>query len=286
MYEKIVNLWHSFNITTPADLDMHLDNFRILFAYNSSKIENPEITYHDTRDIFTDGRVTGFSGTTRTIFELENQKICYEALKSKIIRKEPLSLDLIKEIHKLLTRGTYDSTRYLERDEHPGEFKKHDYVVGINDIGSAPEDVESDLSELIAEISNYKGSALMAAATYLHAQFEFIHPFADGNGRVGRTLLNYYLMTHNHPPLIIYETDKKDYYACLQRYDELEELNPLQEFFHAQLEKTWAKALDKSLGNSPKRSSVLGQIQSFKEQKVTPQTPANSPQKTRPIPDR
>ena len=55
---------------------------------------------------------------------------------------------------------------------------------------------------------------------YLHARFEFIHPFADGNGRVGRTPMNYYLMTHNHPPLIVHDEDKRMYCECLQKCDE------------------------------------------------------------------
>ena len=82
----------------------------------------------------------------------------------------------------------------------------------------------------------------MTAAAYLHARFENIHPFADGNGRVGRTLVNYYLMIHNSPPLIVYEEDKKLYFECLQRFDEEEELEPLTRFLAYETEKTWTKA--------------------------------------------
>ena len=56
-YEDIVRLWRSWGVKTEADIDLRLDNFRVLFAYNSGKIENDAVTYHDTREIFANGRV-------------------------------------------------------------------------------------------------------------------------------------------------------------------------------------------------------------------------------------
>lgn len=242
-YGQAVQLWQLYQITSAAELDKYLDSFRILFAFHSGKIENDEITYHDTREIFENGRVVEYTGSPRALFEQQNQKLCYEVLKEKIVEKEPLSMELIKEIHKVLTGGTYDERRYIANEERPGEFKKHDYVTGVHEVGSAAENVENDLTELIVEVNAYEGKDVLKAATYLHARFEFIHPFADGNGRVGRTLMNYYLMTQDHPPLIVYDEDKQMYYECLQKYDEAEELNPLYEFFKYETERTWEKAL-------------------------------------------
>ena len=54
-YESIVLMWQKWNVKTSADIDLRLDNFRVLFAYNSGKIENDAITYHDTREIFENG---------------------------------------------------------------------------------------------------------------------------------------------------------------------------------------------------------------------------------------
>lgn len=255
-YEQVVTLWQSYNIVSIADLDKYLDSFRILFAFHSGRIENEEITYHDTREIFENGKVSNYTGSPLALFEQQNQKLIYEILKEKIIRKEPLSIELTKEIHKVLTGGTYDERRYIVNEERPGEFKKHDYVTGIHEVGSAAENVEGDLTELIVEINDYSGKDMLKAVAYLHARFEFIHPFADGNGRVGRTLMNYYLMTHNHPPLIVYDEDKRVYYECLQKYDEAEDLNPLYEFLKYETEKTWEKAFNLANGLKQERKGL------------------------------
>lgn len=107
-YKSVVNLWQSWNIQSASDIDKYLDNFRILFAYHSGKIENDSVTYHDTREIFENGKVISYTGNPRAIFEQQNQKLCYEVLKDKIVAKEPLSIDLICEMHRILTSGTYD----------------------------------------------------------------------------------------------------------------------------------------------------------------------------------
>lgn len=255
-YEQAVELWHSYGIKSSAELDRYLDSFRILFAYHSGKIENAEITYHDTREIFENGKVTGYTGSPRSLFEQQNQKQCYEYLKERIISREPLTLELVREIHRILTAGTYDERRYIENQERPGEFKKHDYVTGIHEVGSAVENVEQDLTELMEEVNAFSGREILKVATYLHARFEYIHPFADGNGRVGRTLMNYFLMIHDHPPLIIYDEDKGFYYESLRKYDEEENLDSLHEFLRYETEKTWARALELQNGVKKERRGL------------------------------
>ena len=107
-YDVAVQQWQEWNVKTTEDLDLRLDSFRILFAFNSGKIENPDVTYHDTREIFENGKVVGYTGSTRALFEQQNQKTCYEFLREKIAACEPLSIPLILDIHRVLTEGTYD----------------------------------------------------------------------------------------------------------------------------------------------------------------------------------
>ncbi|HPJ76799.1 MAG TPA: Fic family protein, partial [Clostridia bacterium] len=159
------------------------------------------------------------------------------------VKKEPLSIELIQEIHRILTCGTYHEQRFIMNNERPGEFKKHDYITGVYVVGSSCEHVLEDMTNLINEVNSYMGKDILKAATYLHAKFEYIHPFADGNGRIGRTILNYYLMINNHPPLIVYDEDKYEYYNSLQEYDKTESLTSLFNFFKKETIKTWKKSL-------------------------------------------
>lgn len=225
---------------TKNDIENALEDFKVLFAYHSNKIENEEINYHDTREIFENGKAVSFTGNPRTLFEIQNQKDCYNFLLDRIVKKEKISNELILEIHKELTKGTYDERRY-EKGERPGEYKKGDYIVGKAEIGSLAENVQNEINDLLDEINNEESNDYETIAAYFHCKFETIHPFADGNGRVGRTLLNYYLMINNIKPLIVYEEDKKLYYECLQAFDNSQDIKPLKKFIEYEQEKTWKK---------------------------------------------
>ncbi len=238
-YVKAVSKWKQKDIKTVSDLEAVLSNFSVIFAYHSGVIENPEIKYHTTREIFENGKVINFTGDVRTVFEIKNQKICYDWLKDKIIEKAIITPELIKGIHKKLTDGTYDEGRY-SRGERPGEYKKHDYVVG-NDQGALPEEVSSEIEELCEELQDIpdKGDNIIKTAAYLHCKFENTHPFADGNGRVGRTLMNYFLMTHEHPPIVIRNETKNEYYNALDCYDKTGELDGFVAYIKKETIETW-----------------------------------------------
>ena len=128
-----------------------------------------------------------------------------------IVKKEKISEELIQEIYKKLTKNTYDERRCVVNKERPGQYKIQDYITGINEVGSSPENVEKDMKQLVQEINDISlnnNEEILKVAAYLHNMIEQIHPFADGNGRLGRTLLNYFLMINNLPPIIIYNEDK------------------------------------------------------------------------------
>lgn len=244
-YKDIVELWKGFGIESSADLESHLENFSILFAYNSGAIENREITYHDTREIFESGKVSGYSGNLKTLFEISNMKDAYRLMLKWFDEKTPLSLESIKEMHYQIAKLTYDQRRW-ELGERPGQFKKDDrWGVGRHDIAAPVEEVEANLQEDLDEINSYAGSKPLVAAAFFHARFEGVHAFADGNGRCGRALMNYYLITHDHPPVVVYEEDKSQYYKALDEYDETGDLSPLIGFLEAQAEKTWLPTLER-----------------------------------------
>lgn len=249
-YESILDFWKKQNIKNANELASVLSSYSVNFAYNSGKIENDEITYHDTREVFDKDGVTSYTGSTKTLFEIQNSKAAYERMLSAFDNKQIVDEKFLKEIQMILTNGTYDERRY-QIGERPGEYKHHDYVTGKNEVGASVDDVQKEICELLDELEDVDNKNALVAAAYFHAKFENIHPFSDGNGRVGRLLMNYILLIHNHPPITIYEEDRKDYYNALERFDEKLELNSLIDFLKAQLVKTWDKHLDKSkLNNS------------------------------------
>lgn len=252
-YEEICKDWKIPE--SIAELELRLDNYSVLFAYHSGKIENDAITYHDTREIFENGKVVNYTGDLRTLFEIRNQKICYDYLKEKLIRKEPLTPEFIKNVHRLLMANCYDERRYKELGERPGEFKKHDYEVGRFGVGLPSQDIEQEINFLCESLRENEQEehpvSPLRAASWFHLNFENIHPFADGNGRTGRTLFNYYLMAHGHPPVIIYEEDRKEYYQALETFDETEDLLPFENFIKKETEKTWNKPIQKRQERRP-----------------------------------
>lgn len=241
-YEKVLALWRQKQIRTDAELAEALNGHSISFAYHSGNLENEHITYNDTREIFEHDGVTSYTGDLKTLFEIRNAKDANELFLEAFRDRRPLDEALVKEFHRNLTRNTYDTRRY-QLGERPGEYKKHDYVTGKNEIGAAPENVAEEMQELLEELQDIPEDRLLRAAAYYHVKFENIHPFADGNGRTGRITMNYFLVLNGHPPITVHQEDRKDYYAALEAWDERQELFLMESFLMAQTVKTWEKQL-------------------------------------------
>ena len=139
-YERALELWRCKNIATDAELAEALNAFSITFAYHSGKIENENVTYNDTREIFEHDGVSAYTGDLRTLFEIRNAKEAYELFLCAFRDRRPLDEAFIKELQFCLTQNTYD-TRRRQLGERPGEYKHHDYVTGREEVGAAPEDL-------------------------------------------------------------------------------------------------------------------------------------------------
>ena len=155
LYEKTLAWWKEKKIETDAQLAEVLNGHSIAFAYHSGKIENDKITYNDTREIFEHDGVTAYTGDLRTLFEIRNAKLANELFLTSFGEKRRMDEALVKEFQKLLTMNTYDARRW-QLGERPGEYKKHDYVTGREEIGAAPEDVQEEMAELMDELQDLK----------------------------------------------------------------------------------------------------------------------------------
>lgn len=237
-YQSVVAEWMDKGIADRDQLAAALADYRVRFAYHSGTIENPSITYHDTRDVFEDGRVIGFTGDPSTLFEIQNLKECHEVILDAFATRRPVDEPFILEIHRTLTQGTYDERRWAA-GERPGTYKVEDYVVGAGDVGATPREVHAEMVALLSEIAQAPQGKALTVAAYFHAVFENIHPFSDGNGRCGRELMNYLLLLHDHPPIVIFEDDRMAYFGALEAWDAERDLDPLKAFLKAEAVRTW-----------------------------------------------
>ena len=97
-YEKALELWRRKNVQTDAELAEALNSHSIAFAFHSGKIENDNVTYHDTREIFEHDGVTDYTGDLRTLFEIRNAKEAHELFLTAFRDKRPLDEAFLREL--------------------------------------------------------------------------------------------------------------------------------------------------------------------------------------------
>jgi len=186
---------------------------QIDLTYNSNHIEGSRLTHDQTRYIFETNTIGISTESIRVddIVETINHFRCIDLIISRA--EERLSESMIKELHRILKSGTQDSQKDW--------FAVGDYKRLPNEVGgietTAPEQVHSELSALLKEYNAIKTKSLDDLLDF-HTRFERIHPFQDGNGRVGRLILFKECLAHRIVPFIITEELKMFYYRGLQNW--------------------------------------------------------------------
>ena len=237
LYKDVIKVWRD------GKTKELLNKFFLKFTYSSNKIENNETRLRDVQTVFKGEEVKDFKGNKKTIKEIENHKeICENILQLCKENNSKLSIKFVKQLHYDLMKGCF-SEEILNKGEKPGEFKKGDYVVGLRDVGVTPSEVEGNLISLIEEVNEIEinENNVLKVVSYFHCWFETIHPFADGNGRIGRMLLNYMLIGNNLPPIVLFEEDREEYYLALEYFNSKQEIDKMVNFLDDQAYKTWVK---------------------------------------------
>ncbi|CQB88944.1 mobile mystery protein B [Chlamydia trachomatis] len=182
-------------------------------TYNSNHIEGSRLTKEQTRYIF-ETKTMGVSGApirVDDIIETTNHFRCIDFIIEQA--EEPLSEGLIKRLHALLKRGTSDADRSW--------FAVGDYKRLPNEVGGretvAPEEVAVAMRALLREYNGI-GKVVLEDILDFHYRLEVIHPFQDGNGRVGRLIMFKECLAHGIVPFIITEELKMFYYRGLDRW--------------------------------------------------------------------
>jgi Fic family protein len=240
-YQQIVETWQSKNIHNANSLQNILGDRSILFAYNSTTIEDNAVKLKDVITAFSTRSLIEYTGPIRAVLNINNAyKVWKEFLKA-YDRRAAISEELVKNFQRLITEDTYSDDR-LEKGEAPGEYKKGFYVVG-DEVGASPEETPFEMEELIEDFNdtNFTKEQALTAAAYFHCKFENIHPFSDGNGRTGRLMLNYILVNNNLPPVIIHadQESRERYYEALNVWNEEQSLAAMVDLLKEQTVKTW-----------------------------------------------
>ncbi len=186
---------------------------QIDLTYNSNHIEGSRLTHDQTRFIFETNTIgiTEESVNVDDIIETTNHFRCIDLIIDRA--EEPLGEALIKELHAMLKSGTSDSRKAWFA---VGEYKRLPNEVGGMET-CLPEEVHPAMEALLDEY-NAKEEKILEDIIDLHQRFEAIHPFQDGNGRVGRLLMFKECLAHGHVPFIITDELKMFYYRGLREW--------------------------------------------------------------------
>lgn len=191
-------------------------------VYNSNAIENSTLTLEDTEDILIRNQIRT-DHEVREIYEAKNLASAIEYLMDN--PEKEISVELILKLHKTLLTNICD--------EIAGRFRsgKEWVRVGIH-IGANPEFVNGFMYELVEKYNSDTNKHFLDKITYFHAEFENIHPFGDGNGRIGRLLTNEQLDLLGLPPIIIPNKSKfNEYYPALNEYTKTGKVDKLTRLF-------------------------------------------------------
>lgn len=191
-------------------------------VYNSNAIENSTLTLEDTEDILIRHQIRT-DHQIREIFEATNLA---KAMRFLLDNPETeVSVPLILKLHGILLQNI--------RDDAAGRFRANKEWVSVGShLGANPQFVHHFISELVENYNQKDKRYFLDKIVYFHAEFENIHPFIDGNGRIGRLLINEQLDLLNLPPILIpHKSNNEEYYPALEEYSKLNKLDQLAEFF-------------------------------------------------------
>jgi Fic family protein len=188
-------------------------------VYNSNAIENSTLTLKETEQILLEEEV-GRKVSVRELFEAKNLARVTQYLKDNPSLE--LNTENILLLHRMLIGGIDDGIA--------GRFrKKGEYVRVGTYIAPAPAHIEQLLDSLLIEYKSADNIYFIDRIAHFHLEFERIHPFNDGNGRIGRVLLNLQLKQLGYPPIIIRDKGKADYYyPAFIEYQELKHTGRLE----------------------------------------------------------
>lgn len=196
------------------------DQLFLSFTYNTNRIEGSSLTEQETATVLFDNVVLPNKSMIEQL-EVKNHQAAFSYLLSDLARSSVIDEALILKLHGMLMNGIR---------EDAGSYRQHAVrIVGANIPTANYLKVPLLMKELLPVVSR-KREDLIRKIAVVHSAFEKIHPFSDGNGRIGRLMIQAMALSKNLPPAIIQQKRKRRYYAALNKAQRTEETGELEDF--------------------------------------------------------
>jgi len=237
VYNKINQLRARFYIAS-ADKQSLLDIINEAEVaeqvYNSNAIENSTLTLEETEKILLQIELDRYI-TEREIFEAKNLARVVSYIEKRA-KEQELSLEVILTLHKMLMANI--------RDDVAGRFRKeNEWVRVASHIAPNPKEVVKRLGDALVTYNSSSHENIIKRIAHIHLSFEYIHPFVDGNGRIGRVINNYLLIREGFVPINIKFIDRRKYYDAFKEFDEKGVTDVMEEIVGKALTNSYHKRL-------------------------------------------
>lgn len=197
------------------------NQFLLDLTYNTNKLEGSTLTENETKAILFDNIALSNKSIIEQL-EVKNHQAALNYLFNYIsLSSSKIDEMLILKLHSILMNGIRDDA---------GSFRKHGVrIVGAYIPTANYLKIPKLINKLVKDIDS-KGKDIIAHISNIHSRFEKIHPFSDGNGRIGRLIMTAILLKNNLPPAVIKEQKKRLYNSCLKKSQLKEDFIPLENF--------------------------------------------------------
>ena len=210
-------------------------------VYNSNAIENSTLSLEETEKILQQIDLDRFI-SEREIFEARNLARVVEYISRKALDSE-LDPEIVLLLHRMLISNI--------RDDVAGRFRGlNEWVRVGSHIGSAPADIKDRLTAALIRYYADPTESIVLRVSRFHLEFESIHPFVDGNGRIGRVLVNYLLIREGYVPINITFADRAKYYDAFNEYHKKQRTKAMEDIVFLALTNSYHKRLAYMEGRS------------------------------------
>lgn len=238
MNDKIVlqlrEKYHKLAISKSSLLELLSEAEVAEQVFNSNAIENSTLSLDETEKILLQidlDRVI----SQRELFEARNLARVVRFI-NKHARNRELTFEMVLFLHKMLLANI--------RSEIAGRFRKgNEYVRVASHLAPSPESIQILMEELFATYHGFIGDGIIKRISRFHLGFEHIHPFVDGNGRIGRVLINYLLVHEGYVPINIKFIDRSLYYNAFKEFDRSGKTKIMEEIVAKALSSSYYKRL-------------------------------------------